>query len=203
MSVAVTGKWFLNGADLYTTYGLILQEGKSALLTIGERKESLSFSWPEADGTEVDLSAPAFQDYNVTLKMAFLATSQADFNAKRKAFFEELTRPGSHTLTIADHATDYIVYYANSSNFRIGSKRLSGVDLVFVQFDLGLKVQNEYSVDLGTAQPVAIKTESGQVIAMQPPGTTYIVPSIYEASGGDSSDDSQFGNSIGFIGGRA
>ncbi|SMO48074.1 hypothetical protein [Solitalea koreensis] len=136
----VTGNYFLNGNDVGSAYGLIIQD-TSGFLIMPERKESLSHNWPEQNGIEYDLSAPMFNDAEVTLQCVIAATSDTQYWTRRNALLAQLQLPSWQNFQVVDHGKTYQVFYLKSSNWKKESQTLKGVSVVVVSFELTLKVK--------------------------------------------------------------
>lgn len=130
----------LNGRNLFTDFGLVIQTGTQNLLQMPERKDLLQNNWREENGTEYDLTAPVFKDKEVVLKVAFMADDDTDFWQKYQAFASEIQQAGYQNLFIEDHSKTYQVFYKNTTNWQKKSKRLKNVSKVFVKFNLILQV---------------------------------------------------------------
>lgn len=131
----------INHKNMYTTFGLIIQTGTAGLLIFPERKETLANDWREENGTEYDLSLPRFNNKEVVLNCAFMADDDVSFWRNYDAFFAELGKPNWQQLYIADHGRSYSFFYKKSGEFKKSSRRLKGVDKVFVKFELTIVVQ--------------------------------------------------------------
>lgn len=129
----------INNLDVRPNYGLEIEDA-SALLGHGDRKNSDSFDYKDENGEYIDLSDPRFEDLEVTLKCCIIADNRADFWLKRNALFTELRKPGYSSLTVADHAMTYQVYFKKSGNW----KKLNELDnggKTAIMFDLTIKVK--------------------------------------------------------------
>ena len=133
----------INGNNLLSKYGMVIQTGTAGLLIFPERKSYLTNSWRERHGEERDLSLPKLEDKEVMLSCAFMADNDADFWANYNAFFTEITKAGWQSLYIDDHSKIYNVAYVATSDFKKTSKRLKNVAKVFVTFKLTLIIQND------------------------------------------------------------
>lgn len=186
MAVA-TGLWSLNGKDLYDTYGLAITSGNGQFLLFPERKESLKYDWAERNGVDIDLTTPRFKAKDVKLKCVFVASSEAEYWQNRNAFFNDLANtPGWKTWHIADHDRDYSVYYKQSSQPRLLSKRLKNTGQIAYAFELQLVV-NEELVENETVSnaPVYLRDADGNLISLLTPGDTYIIDTCQVTYNGD------------------
>lgn len=135
-----TYKDTLNGVNLLTGFGMVIQTGAATLLEFPERKEGIKYDWPEENDTQYDLAAPRFKDKEITLRCAILKDTHTQFWTAYNALFVQLSKPGTQALYIDDHGKTYNVFYKKSGAFNIRLKRLKNVSKVFVKFDLTLQV---------------------------------------------------------------
>lgn len=131
----------LNDINLFENYGLRIQTGTADLLQFPDRKDSLSNDWREENGQEYDLSLVTFKDKEVTLNCAIAADDDSQFWEYYDGFFAELTQAGWQNLYIDDHSKTYQVFYKKSGSFKKVGKRLKGVTMVFVKFQITIQVQ--------------------------------------------------------------
>lgn len=130
----------LNGKNLLTEFGLIIQTGTAELLAFPERKVSLSNDWREENGIEYDLELPRFKDKEVTLQCAILADDDEVFWSFYDAFFSELKKAGWQDLYIFDHTKSYEVFYKKCGTPKKTLKRLKNVQKVIVKFPITLQI---------------------------------------------------------------
>ena len=131
----------INERNLFGDFGLVIQTGTADLLKFPERKAPISEDWADEDGAVYDLQAPRFKDKEAQLHCAFIANSDAGFWKVYDSFFKELKKPGYQDLFIYDHSRIYKVFYKQSGAFKKVTKRLKGVDMIFVKFHLTLQVK--------------------------------------------------------------
>ena len=131
----------LNGLNLLSEFGLIIQTGTAELLQFPERKETLSNDWAEENGKEYDLSLVKFKEKEVTLNCAIIADDDNGFWNYYNYFFQNLTQAGWQQLYIHDHTKTYEVFYKKSGSFKKVGKRLKNVPKVFVKFQITLQVK--------------------------------------------------------------
>lgn len=130
----------LNDRYLFDEFGLVIQSGREDFLTYPARKTSYQNDWREENGIEADTGLVRFQVQEVSLSCAFMADDDQDFWTKYHSFFQELTKEDYQALYIHDHSVTYAVMYMRTSSFVKRSKRLKGVDKVFVKFKLNLRL---------------------------------------------------------------
>ncbi|MDO6388991.1 hypothetical protein Q4E40_02545 [Pontibacter sp. BT731] len=199
-----SSRWFLNGVDTFLAYGFAVMEGQAAFLSFPKRKDSLSHSWAEENGVEIDLGLPRFEAKEVRLKCVFIAPDEQAYWANRNAFFAALAAPGWQQWQIADHGKTYSVYYKESNNFRLVTKRLKTEQEVVCTFELVLVASDELIPNEATnGDPVYIRDQNGTLIITKPPGSTYTVQSITQIHGGNlSQGDEQYTPLVGLIQGE-
>ncbi len=118
MAADASGYWFLDGIDLWTSFGMLIEEGSANLLRYPPKKESITHDWMDADGIEVDLSRVFFGPREIPLVMGIIASSEEDFWLKHNAFISQLTQPGIRRLTISAHGErSYYIYYKECNNY--------------------------------------------------------------------------------------
>lgn len=71
----MTGKTFINGQDLYTSFGAFVTEGGYLDLVKFPPLKAVEYNdWPEENGIEPDLSAPVLDTKDVSIPFAFVGT---------------------------------------------------------------------------------------------------------------------------------
>lgn len=110
-------KYTLGGIDL-ETIGVIVESGANDFLKLPDLKEPYSYSWPERDGIEVDLSDPKFKEKEITLNLAIHATSEAQFWSNYNAFLNLIKSPGTKRLFVGDLGRSFFVYYSKMNNYQ-------------------------------------------------------------------------------------
>lgn len=152
----LSGRWFIDGIDLYTAFGIFIEEGSADLLKYAPKKESIEHDWKDANGREVDLSRIFFDQREVVLNMAIICTSAEDFWTKYQQFISQMIQPGLRRLTLASHGErSYYVYYKECNNYR-AVKALTGEDsgmfahrfsLVIVEPEPQVDASHQFLVD--------------------------------------------------------
>lgn len=158
----LSGKWFIDGLDLYATFGLFIEEGSSDLLRFPSKKSSIEHDWMDANGRQVDLSRIFFDQREVILNMAIICTGKEDFFTKQQSFIAQMTQPGTRRLTLDSHGErSYYVYYKECNNYK-PVLPLTGEDtgLFAYRFSIVL-VEPEPQID---ASNVFIVTEDGRFL---------------------------------------
>lgn len=160
MATAI-GQHYINGRDLWTTYGIIVSEGSNQFLEFPKRKDSITHDWGDADGVDVDLSSPKFQSRDIQLKCGVIADNASDFWAKRKAFFDVLRQPGTFRFTVAAFEKDFYCFYVDCSSFDRYTRLDNGK--VACKFTMTITEQQpEIATDSGTSDYII--TEEGDFL---------------------------------------
>lgn len=99
----MTGKYFINGADAYLTYGIVFTEGTvRELIQLPRRKPGYTKSWPDENGTERDLGVSVFESRQLNLPMLLIGTGRSDFQSKLLALETVLTSGAEVILDATD-----------------------------------------------------------------------------------------------------
>jgi hypothetical protein len=92
------GKYFIDGNDLYSTYGLIV-ENTSGISDIPKAKTVLSKSWEDESGTDYDVSArKVFEQKDIVLDCVINGATIKIIKDNLKAFIKMITAPGYRLL---------------------------------------------------------------------------------------------------------
>lgn len=113
-----SGRWYIDGIDLYTTFSMVMEEGSADFLKHPPKKQSIEHDWQDSHGIDVDLSRMFFQKREGVLRMCIIATSEADFWLKNDAFISLLMQPGLRRLEMLSHNNrSYFIYYQEVNNY--------------------------------------------------------------------------------------
>lgn len=124
----LAGRWFIDGIDLFGTFGLFIEEGSADFLKFPPKKSSIEHDWQDSDGRDVDLSRIFFDQREGTLNIAIISTDMADFFDKQMAFIAQMKQPGTRRFTLKSHGErSYYIYYKECNNFK-PVKALTGED---------------------------------------------------------------------------
>lgn len=97
----MTGAFYIDGIDIYAKYGVVITDGGyNDLLCFPALKDPDVNDWPEEDGIEVDLDAPALEAKEVTVSFACNYPDAGDF-------IFMISQPGYHTLRITELAKEW------------------------------------------------------------------------------------------------
>jgi len=118
------GLLYINGKDVFLTYGAYLAEEKdgdftnySALMKPYTMKGYTAVSFRENDGEELpEVLTPAFEPRDITLSFAIMATNKKDFMEKYAAF-QLLLKSGWLNLSLPELEKTFRVYYQSCSEW--------------------------------------------------------------------------------------
>ncbi|MCF3107327.1 hypothetical protein LL912_00910 [Niabella sp. CC-SYL272] len=104
----MTGKYFLNGLDMYTQYGFVPAPGCSDdFLRFRQPKERPFNDWPEYSGKEYDTSDnPVYNDRVFTLRGHIVVSTESEFWTKWNALFTAFDKPGTQTVRVGEFSGD-------------------------------------------------------------------------------------------------
>lgn len=111
------GKLYIDGTDAYAKYGVFVVKGSyDDLVALPSLKEPDKNDWPEEDGQEVDLSAPALNSESVGITLGF--TSNLIFND----FVNMLAEMGYHDFRFTDLGRTYRLRLSSQSSYEISER---------------------------------------------------------------------------------
>lgn len=114
-----TGYFFLDGIDMWATFGVFIEEGSSDFLRYAPKKESIQHDWQDANGIEVDLSRIFFGPRDVILNCAIIVNTEEEFWEKHGFLISQLIQPELHRLSFKSHGErSYYVYYKECNNYK-------------------------------------------------------------------------------------
>jgi hypothetical protein len=159
----VSGFYFIDGIDLWTAFGLMIEEGSADFLRYPPKKVSIEHDWMDSNGIDVDLSRVFFGPREGVLNCAIFAESEDDFWTKHNQFIATMTQPNLRRLSIKAHGErSYNVYYKECNNYK-QIKALKGLDTAYKivgRFSLVI-VEPEPTID---ASNVFIVDEDGRFL---------------------------------------
>lgn len=116
--MSAQGLYFLDGFDLWTTFGIAVQKGSADFLKMPPKKQSTEHDWPDANGIDVDLSAMYFSQREGTLTLLMVAESEQEWWDRYELFKSLLSQPGLRRLSITAHGQrSYYVFYKETSSW--------------------------------------------------------------------------------------
>ena len=115
----LSGKWFIDGIDIYDIFNVFLEEGSADFLRFPPRKNSLEHDWLDAHGRDVDTSRVFLDQREGVLNLAIIATDQDDFFSKQEQFISHLIQPGKRRLVLYSHGErSYYILYKECNNYK-------------------------------------------------------------------------------------
>lgn len=112
------GLWRIDGIDLWSTYGIVLEEGSADFLKYAPKKESITHDWKDSHGIDVDLSRIFLGPKEGVLNFAILAKTTQEYFDKHDAFINLWIKSGTRRLEIASHNDrSYFIYYKETNNY--------------------------------------------------------------------------------------
>lgn len=102
MSQTLSGRYYIDGMDLWTVFSIIVEDGSSGFLQYAPKKESITHDWQDSHGLDVDLSQYFFEARDIPLRCAILADGEEDFWTKYQAFIQLLMQPGTRRITVGE-----------------------------------------------------------------------------------------------------
>ena len=144
----INGNFFLNYQNAYDYFGVLVADGGYKGFFSPPRLKSIaSNDWPEEDGIEPDLGAPAFEGR--TFDVDFLCVDPA----KMDAFFNNLIAPGYHLFELSELGVSFVLRYTGQKK----TKRFKAGEVFSLSF-----AEDEPLADYiyGAPAPVSYTTQS-------------------------------------------
>lgn len=111
------GKAYINGADMWETWGAALGKGAyEALLTPSPAKELISNKSRLEHGKRVITTNMRVDERDLTISVFVCGTDKMDFLLKYKAFVDQLSS-GLIELKVSDLRTTYRLLYLSCSSY--------------------------------------------------------------------------------------
>lgn len=149
-----TGLYIMDSIDLWTEYGVFVEKAHDQFLMLPERKESITYSWPDQDGIEIDTTTPRFKEREITMNCAIVANGEADFWTKYDAFKAALTAPGTRNMYVNELSKDFDMIYMKCTAFtkytrlKTSGKVAAKFAIVFIIPDTPQPLTDEFNVPL-------------------------------------------------------
>ncbi len=110
----MTGQATIDGADLYTTYGITITEnGYNGLVAYASMKKPEFNDWQEENGIEVDLTAPKLDTREFSI--SFVCSSKASIDS----FITALSTGAYHTFVFNEIGQTYSIRMVTQSNRQV------------------------------------------------------------------------------------
>lgn len=121
----INGNFFINSKNAFDYYGvLVAKDGYKGFFSPPQMKAIEANDWPEEDGIEPDLSAPAFEAR--TFNVDFLCTDTDRIDS----FYSELIKPGYQSFELSELGTTFSLRYVDQKN----TKRLKNGEVFSISF---------------------------------------------------------------------
>lgn len=136
----MTGKWTLNGLDLYDVYGAAILKGSyNDMLTPPVPRKRLEHEYIDQDGVSVDTtSALTYQPKRYPIIMAIKADSYTQFWERYNALFGQLSQATSFTLWVQDLGRTFTLLFEGVSKVEKLTPINSGTGKVFAKFEINV-----------------------------------------------------------------
>lgn len=178
------GRHFLNGQDVYATWGIAVTENKIAFLQKGKRKQTFENNWVDNNGTDVDLSFATFEDVEIPLRCVLLAQVEGGKNSAAvamqnlSAFVAEMTKPGWQQWQVNDHNSEvYWVRFVDTNTFSAVSKRIDVPPGTYAVILFTLHIVKTLSPTQDD-HFVTLLNPDGSVHIQLPPGSKWRLPDL-------------------------
>lgn len=164
LDLLLTGKWFLDGHDIWKTFSLIIYDGATTFLELPEVKPKIERDWQNANGLSVNLNRVFYKSREITLSCYLLEYSEAEFIKKRDLLLTQLSKPGERRLSFTSMGQrSFYVDYLNSTGWN-HIEPLSGVSHsreVMYEFNI---IVRELNPAKGMIEDNFLVTEDGRYI---------------------------------------
>lgn len=130
----MTGNWYLNGSDLYSTYGVALLKGSYlTIMSPPKPRKRLEHDYVDANGSQVDTTSPlSYEPHRYTISVVITASSYVQFWARYNAFIAAMATPGTFALYIKNLGiTVNLLYEGMRCTFKPRSLRSGRVSAVY------------------------------------------------------------------------
>ncbi|GHT16300.1 hypothetical protein AGMMS4956_18380 [Bacteroidia bacterium] len=136
-----SGQYYLDGQDLWDTYGVMLERGSTGdLLALPNPKPTLAHEWEDEDGEDV-LSTPVkVQARDVTVKCLIVAAGESDFWNKYNGFYDKM-REGAVRWFVSEFNKPYDLLL-KSFGKPTRYTRIKNTNKIIVRFDMTLRELN-------------------------------------------------------------
>lgn len=125
----MTGRFYIDGKDAYSEFGIFITEGGyNELLSYAPLKAVESNDWPEEDGQEFDLSAPALDTRELVLKFAA----------------HRIQRVGAFVELLSDHAYRTFDFRSIGRTYKLRLASQSALNLAGRLETFSLKFDNDF-----------------------------------------------------------
>ena len=100
----MTGKWYINGSDLFATYGAAITRGSYLdIMSPPVPRKRLEYNYYDENGAKVDIvTALKYEAKRFKIKLIITAESYSQFWTRYFSLLTAINKPGIFTLQIVD-----------------------------------------------------------------------------------------------------
>lgn len=154
------GTYQIDGIDLWTTFGIFVEDGSDGFLKFPPSKEKYTHDWLDANGIDTDLSKVYTGQKEIIIRFCIVVQTEAEFWNNREAFFALLTQPMTRRIYVKEFNRSFFVYYEECTDFTRYTRILE-TNLIGCKFTVKFKEHEPENPDL--AQRYLI-TQDGRFI---------------------------------------
>lgn len=117
------GKYYINGQDCYTTWGIVFLKGTyNELMKFPKRKDGYTISYSDENGTLRDADNAVYESQTYALPIGVIGSDEADFFSKLNAFRSYILSAGYFTFDVVDLNIRFTLLYADMSTTEIKTR---------------------------------------------------------------------------------
>lgn len=141
----MTGKYFINSTDIWTTWGMFPPKGKSfysSLLRAPERSFGLVKNWADKNGTQRALSTITYNDRELDLVFVLSGDSKSELLERYNLFRAFILANSTFTLKCTELDRLFTLKYVGMPSFNkltVFDREVNGNDMICVEFTLSLR----------------------------------------------------------------
>jgi hypothetical protein len=139
----------MDGIDLWTSYGILIEKGSDTFLNIPERKTGIVNDWPDQSGLDLDLETPYFKERTIILSCGLIAVNENDFWNKYNLFITNLMKPGFRMFYVERFSRSFRLVYKKCSDFT-----------TFTKFKSNGKIAAKFILEMVEPDPKSILTDA-------------------------------------------
>lgn len=133
-----SGYYFIDGKDIWTVFGMFVEEGTDDFLKYPAKKDSITRDWRDANGVDVDVSQYFFTERPITLRMGMVVENEAEFWTKYNYFIAQMVTTGLRRVEPKELGErSFYCYYKECGSFTRFT-RLKGTTKIGIKFTLSL-----------------------------------------------------------------
>lgn len=140
----MTGEYFINSTDIWTTWGMFPPSGKSFysnLLRAPERKFNLTKNWPDQNGTQRALSKVTYNDRDLELTFILAGSSKGELLDRYNLLRAFIIANPTFTLTCTQLDRQFTLKYVAMPAFNkltTFDKEVGGNEMICAELTLSL-----------------------------------------------------------------